>query len=117
VACAVVAIAACGVGPVRVGLMPRMAPIGQSRDPDPTRNPTEQGMQAASGGEGASSKAGADPLAKGPLSGGLTLTSFALWALVGVSPLLGAYGTFDETGLIVQPPAPSSGDQGSATER
>jgi hypothetical protein len=94
--------------------MPRMAPIGQSRDPDPTRNPTEQGLQPA--GNDGSTKAGADPLAKGRISGGLTLTSFALWALVGVSPLLGAYGTFDETGLIVQPPAPSSGDQGSATD-
>ena len=67
-------------------------------------------MHAASGGEGPSSKAGTDPLAKGPLSGGLTLTSFALWALVGVSPLLGAYGTFDETGLIVQPPPSDEGE-------
>ena len=33
---------ACRVGSVNFGLMPRMAPIGQARDPDPLRVPFEQ---------------------------------------------------------------------------
>lgn len=96
---------ACRVGPVKLGMMPRMAPIGQSRDPDPTRMPVEPAIQPSGEHAPSAPAAGSDPLTVGPVSGGVTVASLFLWQLLGVRPMLGLYGTFDETGLIEAAPA------------
>ncbi|MGE0398419.1 MAG: hypothetical protein AB7T06_17065 [Kofleriaceae bacterium] len=95
---ALIVLAGCfRVGPVKVGLLPPM-PNGTQRDPDRTRNFIAE--PATPSGEGGVAAAGADPLGAGPVSGGVTLTSIALWRLAGLPAFLGVYGTFDETGLV-----------------
>lgn len=97
-ALALIVLAGCfRVGPVKVGLLPPMAQ-SSTRDPDRTRNFIQE--PAAPNGEGGVVAAGADPLSKGPVSGGVTASSIALWRLVGLPMYLGVYGTFDETGLV-----------------
>jgi hypothetical protein len=97
VALALILVAGCfRVGPVKVGLLPSMGG-GSTRDPDLTRNFVQEPAQP--NGEGGVAAAGADPLSKGPVSGGVSLASFALWS-IGFPTYLGLYGTFDETGLV-----------------
>jgi len=96
-ALALIVLAGCfRVGPVHIGLMPPIA--SSSRDPDRTRSFVAE--PAAPNGEGGVAAAGADPSSKGPVSGGVTLTSVLLWKLAGLPTFLGVYGTFDETGIV-----------------
>ncbi len=95
-----VLLAGCMVGPARIGLVPRMAPIGQSPDPDPTRNPVEQGLGPSEANPQENVQA-RDPLPIGKrLSGAVSASALLFWVSTGKSPLLGIYGTFDETGLV-----------------
>ena len=88
------------VGPAKIGFMPRMAPIGQSPDPDPTRNPTEQGLEPSAAHPEENARA-QDPLPIGKrIAGGVSAAALLFWVSTGKSPLLGIYGTFDETGLV-----------------
>jgi hypothetical protein len=81
---------------VKIGLMPGLP--NNQRDPDRTRNFVQEPSQP--NGEGGVAAAGTDPLSAGPVSGGVTLSSFALMRLAGLQTFFGFYGTFDETGLV-----------------
>jgi hypothetical protein len=93
------------IGPTRIGLMPPMAPIGSSRDADPTRVPSQTNQPGGpeSGDEG---ETPTDPVTIGPISGAVTGTSFLLHYLTGMRTFLGVYGTFDENRLVAPPPPP-----------
>lgn len=97
--------AGCMVGPARLGFMPRMAPIGESRDPDPTRVPGEQGLEsAAAQGHPEANAPVKDPLPLGRFSTAVSGSALLFWVATGKTPLLGVYGTFDETGLVNEIP-------------
>jgi hypothetical protein len=97
------AVAGCMVGPTRIGFMPRMVPVGQSRDPDPTRVPGEHGLEPAMHGPPEATTRAKDPLPVGKISGALSVSSVLVWMATGISPLVGMHGTFDETGLVREP--------------
>lgn len=96
-ALALILLAGCfRVGPMKVGLMPGIP--NDQRDPDRTRNFVQDPSQP--NGEGGITTAGADPLSKGPVSGGVSLVSYALSRFAGLQAFWGIFGTFDETGLV-----------------
>lgn len=98
-------VAGCMVGPAKLGFMPRMAPVGASRDPDPTRVPGEQGLEsAAAQGHPEANMRTKDPVPLGKFSSAVSGSALLYWVATGKTPLLGVYGTFDETGLVREVP-------------
>lgn len=92
------------IGPTRIGLMPPMAPIGESRDQDPTRVPDATNRPGGPAGD--EGEAPTDPVTVGPISGTVTGVTFLLHLVTNMRTFVGVYGSFDENRLVEPKAAP-----------